>query len=104
MRVLIADDEPIQRLLLESLLTRWGHDVIRAKNGEEAFSILQREHPARIAILDWMMPGMDGVRICRELRALSKHPYVYILLLTSKDQEKDLVEAFEAGADDFLAK
>jgi two-component system cell cycle response regulator len=104
MKVLIADDEPIQQLLLETLLTKWGHEVIRAKNGEEAFLILQREQPPRAAILDWMMPGMDGVRICRELRALPKHPYIYILLLTAKDQRKDLVEAFQAGVDDFLAK
>jgi len=104
MRILIAEDEPLQRLLLETVLTELGHEVILTKNGDEALSVLCREEPARLAILDWMMPGIDGVQICSRIRAQSTRPYVYILLLTSRNQKRDLIEAFDAGVDDYLPK
>jgi two-component system, cell cycle response regulator len=104
MRILIAEDAPLQRLLLQSLLTEWGHDVIVTKNGTEALAALQTENPIRLAILDWMMPGASGIDICKQIRATSAGHYVYILLLTARNQEQDLVEAFEAGADDYLTK
>lgn len=104
MKILIAEDELIQRRLLERLLTRWGHDVVVATDGEQAWSVLQGEHRPDLAILDWMMPGMDGLRVCRELRKDTGHKYIYIMLLTARDSKQDLVEAMEAGADEYLAK
>ena len=104
MRILIAEDERIQRRLLERLLTLWNHEVIVATDGEQAWSVLQGENPPDLAILDWVMPGMDGLRVCRELRKDATRKYVYIILLTAKDRKQNLVEAMEAGADEYLAK
>jgi two-component system cell cycle response regulator len=104
MRILIAEDELIQRRLLERLLTRWGHEVITAMDGQQAWAALQSENPPDLAILDWVMPGMDGPKICRELRKNTLRKYIYIVLLTAKDRTQDLVEAMEAGADEYLAK
>jgi len=104
MRILVAEDEPVQLRLLQGLLTKWGHEVIVATDGAQAWSALMTEAAPNMAILDWMMPGMDGVRICRELRNLADKTYTYILLLTARDHKEDLVEALEAGADDYLTK
>jgi two-component system, cell cycle response regulator len=104
MRILIAEDEPVQLRLLQSLLTKWGHEVTVATNGKQAWSALTAENSPNFAILDWIMPGMNGIRITRELRGLPNRPYTYILMLTARDHKKDLVEALESGADDFLAK
>jgi two-component system cell cycle response regulator len=104
MRILIAEDEAVQRRLLESWLTKWGHEVVLAQDGAEAWSILQTEAPPLLAILDWMMPGMNGLQICQELRKSSDRPYVYVLLLTAKSKKQDLLTALEAGADDYLTK
>jgi diguanylate cyclase (GGDEF)-like protein len=103
-RILIAEDERIQRRLLERLLTLWNHEVVVATDGEQAWSVLQGENPPDLAILDWVMPGMDGLRVCRELRKDATRKYVYIMLLTAKDRKQNLVEAMEAGADEYLAK
>jgi diguanylate cyclase (GGDEF)-like protein len=104
MRVLIADDEVVSRRLLEATLTKWGHEVVVAEDGDQAWEVLQSETTPYLAILDWMMPGMDGVSICRALRALCRDMYVYVLLLTARTDRTDLVEAMEAGADDYIAK
>jgi diguanylate cyclase (GGDEF)-like protein len=100
----MAEDEPIQRRVLQGLLEKWGHDVVVANDGEVAWSSLTGDNPPHLAILDWMMPGMDGLRICQELRAIPGRPYTYILVLTARDHKGDLVEALEAGADDYLTK
>jgi len=104
MRILIAEDETVQRRLLERLLMGWGHDVIMATDGQEALSVLRGENRPDLAILDWVMPGMDGLRVCGELRKDGRQKYIYIVLLTAKDRKQDLVEAMEAGADEYLAK
>ena len=104
MRVLIAEDEPISRHLVEKFLIQWGYDVIVANDGDEAWWVLQKEDTPKLAILDWMMPGMDGVQICREVRKRTGEPYIYILLLTAKSQKQDIVQGLEAGADDYLTK
>ena len=104
MRILIAEDEPVQLRVLEGLLTKWGHDVVVASDGSQAWSVLTGDSPPDLAILDWIMPAMDGLRICRELRSISGRTYTYILVLTARDHKEDLVEALEAGADDYLAK
>ncbi len=104
MKILIAEDEPISRHLVENFLTQWGYEVVAAKDGEEAWWVLEREDAPRLAILDWMMPGRDGVEICREVRKRVGDPYTYILLLSARTQKRDIVEGMEAGADDYLTK
>ncbi|MBI3696820.1 MAG: diguanylate cyclase [Acidobacteria bacterium] len=104
MRILIAEDEPISRHMLESFLTQWGYEVIVAHDGDEAWWTLQREDAPALAILDWMMPGMDGTQICREVRKRIGAPYTYLILLTAKSQKQDIVQGLEAGADDYLTK
>lgn len=104
MKILIAEDDLMQRRLLIALLQKWGHDVIVTTNGTEAWSVLSSDDPPLLAVLDWMMPGRDGLSICRELRELKDHPYTYVVLLTGKRERHDLIHAFEAGADDFLSK
>jgi diguanylate cyclase (GGDEF)-like protein len=104
MRILIAEDDPSFRRLLEEKLTIWGYDVVVAENGNAAFQILQSEDSPRIAMLDWMMPGMEGVEVCRKVREKPNETYTYIILLTSQQRDEDLVTGMEAGADDYITK
>ncbi len=104
MRILIAEDDPISRKMLEGCLIQWGYEVVVTSDGDEAWTALQRRDGPKLAILDWMMPGMDGVQVCREVRKRVREPYVYLLLLTAKSQKKDIIEALDAGADDYLTK
>jgi two-component system, cell cycle response regulator len=104
MRILAAEDNPISQTMLRSMLTKWGYDVVTAGDGNEAWQVLQSSDAPRMAILDWMMPGQDGVEVCRRLRAAGQEPYTYILLLTARSDAQDLVEAIDAGADDYLTK
>jgi diguanylate cyclase (GGDEF)-like protein len=104
MRVLIAEDEPVSRHLLGKLLEQWGYQVEVASDGDQAWWILQRENAPRLAVLDWMMPGMDGLEICRELRRSAGASYVYILMVTARAQKQDIIEGLDAGADDYLIK
>jgi diguanylate cyclase (GGDEF)-like protein len=104
MEVLIADDEPVSRRLLEILLNKWGHKVTVACDGEEAWQALQNGARPRIAILDWMMPQMDGLQVCRKIRQHETRLYTYVLLLTARQATEDTNGRFEAGADDYLAK
>ena len=103
-RVLAAEDNPVFQSMLRSMLTKWGYDPIIARDGAEAWRVLAAEDAPRLAILDWMMPGIDGVEICRRVRAAGREPYIYILLLTARTESQDLVEGMEAGADDYLTK
>jgi two-component system, cell cycle response regulator len=106
MRILIADDSVVSRHLLDATLRRWGYDVVVACDGNEAWQILEGDDAPKIAILDWMMPGMTGPGVCRKVRANAKDKdlYTYILLLSSKSHREDLIEGMEAGADDYLTK
>ncbi len=104
MRMLIAEDNRFFRRLLESNLKKWGHEVVACDNGAEAWTILQEEDTPKLAILDWDMPGMQGIEICRELRKLKDRPYVYVIMLTAKSKKEDMVEGLESGADDYLTK
>jgi len=104
MKILAAEDNLIFRSILGNLLTKWGYDVVSASDGAEAWQILQSDDAPRLAILDWMMPGLDGPEVCRRLRASGREPYIYILLLTARTESQDLVEGMEAGADDYLRK
>ena len=104
LRVLVADDDPFSRLLLQDHLTRWGYEVVPATSGQEALDILEHDHAPSLAIVDWILPGgIDGLEICRRVRG-RQGAYVYILLLTAKDRKEDLIAGLEAGADDFIAK
>jgi two-component system cell cycle response regulator len=107
MRILIADDSIVSRHLLEATLRKWGYEVVVACDGQEAWNYLSAPDAPRMAILDWMMPGMSGPDVCRRLREQAKREesnYTYIVLLTSKSQREDLIEGMEAGADDYLTK
>lgn len=103
-RVLIADDDDISRKRLQSVLKKRGYDVVAAVDGQEAWNLLDADDAPRLAILDWMMPHLDGAEICRRLRAQKREPYTYVMLLTGKDAKEDLIAGLEAGADDYLAK
>ena len=104
MKVLAAEDNPVFQSMLRALLTKWGYDVVAARDGIEAWRILESAGAPRLAILDWMMPGMDGVELCRRVRGSAREPYIYILLLTARTESEDLVQGMEAGADDYLTK
>ena len=103
MKILIAEDDPVSRCFLEVTLVKWGYDVITTRDGTEAWEILQGEAPA-IAILDWMMPGMDGAQVCRRVRAIDTTTPTYIIMLTAKSEKEDVVEGLAAGADDYVTK
>ena len=104
MRILVADDDYINRRILERFLTKWGYEVITAENGNEAWEKLQDKDGPRLVILDWMMPGMDGADICREVRKRDGPTYTYILMVTAKVQKQDVLQGLDAGADDYLTK
>lgn len=103
-RILLADDDRVGRRILERLFASRGYDVVVAADGAEAWRILEADDAPRMAILDWSMPGLDGVDVCRRVRARGDRPYTYLLLLTGKHASTDLVEALDAGADDFISK
>lgn len=102
--VLVADDDPIYRKMLEKCLRNWDLSVITASDGKEAWDILQMKEAPKLVVLDWMMPGMDGIELCRKIRARKTAPYSYILLLTSRDEKRDLLHGLQVGADDYLTK
>jgi PAS domain S-box-containing protein len=104
MRILVADDDDLTRLNLEYTLKQWNYDVVFARDGLEAWDILDHADPPRIAILDWLMPGLDGTEICQRLRMEKNEIYTYVILLTGKDTTDSKIEGLQAGADDYLTK
>jgi CheY-like chemotaxis protein len=104
MRVLIAEDDPVSRRMLQALLTKWGYEPVVTVDGAQALEALESHDGPRLAILDWMMPELDGVEVCRRIRAATTREAVYILLLTAKGTKADVVAGLESGADDYLAK
>jgi diguanylate cyclase (GGDEF)-like protein len=102
-KILIADDDRVSRHLLQGTLASMGHDAIAADNGTAAMQALMAADGPRLAVLDWMMPGVDGVEVCRMVRRRTT-PYTYIILLTARDRHADMLHALDAGADDFLKK
>jgi two-component system cell cycle response regulator len=102
-KILIADDDPLSRRVLELTLRRLGHEPVIVTNGTDATEALLRPDGPRLAILDWMMPGADGLSVCRAVRQ-RVGPYVYVVLLTARDRQEDMVVALEADVDDFLTK
>src|SRR5579872_5391292 len=105
MRILIADDSIVSRHLLDATLRKWGYEVVVACDGVEAWNILQSPDAPKLAILDWVMPGLTGPEVCSRVRENAKDDtYTYMLLLTSRSQKEDLIEGMEAGADDYITK
>jgi diguanylate cyclase (GGDEF)-like protein len=104
MKILIADDELMSRRLLQVTLERAGYSVTAVENGREAVEKLSQADRPRLALLDWMMPELDGPGVCREIRKNKNQSYVYMVLLTSKGEKEDVVAGLEAGADDYLIK
>jgi sigma-B regulation protein RsbU (phosphoserine phosphatase) len=104
MRVLIAEDDLTSRQLLEGVLKKWGCEVVSTRDGNEAWAAFQSEDAPGLAILDWMMPGMDGVDLCRRVRGRKARDPVYLILLTALGQTEDIVAGLDAGADDYVTK
>ncbi|MBK1671734.1 diguanylate cyclase response regulator [Ectothiorhodospira shaposhnikovii] len=103
-RILIAEDDLTSRTLLVSLLEKAGHEVIETRDGMEAWRILQMPDAPRLAILDWMMPEMDGIEVVRRVRATDTELPAFIIMLTCRDTKTDLIHALDSGADDYLIK
>jgi len=104
MKVLIADDDSLWRAVLSQNVNKWGYEVVTAEDGRQAWDILQHRDAPRVAILDWQMPELDGVEICRRIRGSLKLPFIYTIILTSRDTRDDMVAGFQSGADDYLIK
>jgi diguanylate cyclase (GGDEF)-like protein len=102
--ILIAEDDPMFRRILQRWLESWGFSVLVANDGAQAWDILRSQDPPSMMILDWVMPGMDGLELCRRTRASRCGPYQYILLVTARDRIPDVVRGLDAGADDYLTK
>jgi diguanylate cyclase (GGDEF)-like protein len=106
-KILVAEDDPVSRRLLEVTLSKWGYEVVTCTDGQAAWEALKAPDAPQLAILDWMMPLLDGLQVCRNVRNPAERPaepYVYIILLTAKSQKTDMVTGLEAGADDYLTK
>ncbi len=104
MKTLIADDDLTSRNVLSAILKKQGWEVVTTVNGVEALAAMRQPDAPRLAILDWMMPEMDGVEVCRELSAIKADQPPYIILLTTRDRKEDIVAGLDAGANDYLTK
>jgi len=104
MKILIAEDDRISRRLLEMTLQRLEFEVVLTENGAQALEVLNASDAPQLAILDWMMPELDGTEVCRQIRMQEREKYTYIIFLTARGQKKDIVTALESGADDYLIK
>jgi DNA-binding response OmpR family regulator len=104
MRILIAEDDAVSRRRLEATLQKWGYEVLAVEDGLAAWEVLQGEMPPPLAILDWMMPGMDGIEVCRKVRERSPSRPLYIIVLTARGSREDVVAGLQAGGDDYVTK
>ena len=104
MKILIADDNLFYRRALEATLTEWGYEVQAASSGDAAWQVLQEEHAPKLAILDWLMPGLDGLDVCRKVREIPRPEPTYVIILTSQSGKENIVTALESGADDYITK
>jgi two-component system, cell cycle response regulator len=104
LRVLVAEDDPVSRHRLHTALSQWGYDVTSVVDGQEALREIKRSDGPNLAILDWSMPKVDGLQVCRTIREAGTNHYTYVILLTSHDQDDDVIEGFDAGADDYVTK
>lgn len=104
MKILVAEDDALSRTLLQRTLQRAGYEVAAVEDGRQALVELSKEDPPRLALLDWIMPGRDGIEVCREVRRRKDHAYTYLILLSSRETKQDIVQGLESGADDYLTK
>lgn len=104
MRILIAEDDAVSRRVLEATLVKWGYDVVVTTDGQQALDALKQPDAPSLAVLDWMMPGLDGSEVCRRIREAIGGRLLYVLLLTAKGNKEDIVEGLTAGADDYVVK
>lgn len=104
MKVLIAEDDLTSRRMLQAVLSKWGYEVATASDGSQAWAMLKEETAPCLAVVDWEMPGLDGVALCRRLRARTRKEALYLILLTSRRDPGDIVMGLEAGADDYITK
>lgn len=104
MKVLIADDDSITRKTLEASLSKWGYDVEVVENGDEALVALNKKDRAGVAIVDWMMPGLNGLELCKKVKESEPENPPHLIMLTSKDLQKDIIEGLDSGADDYIKK
>jgi phosphoserine phosphatase RsbU/P len=103
-RILIADDDRVSTAILNRTLEGWGFEVTVAHDGAAAWEVIVGDQPPALAIVDWMMPGIDGLELCRRIRQIALRAPVYVILLTGRTSRHDLVAGLEAGADDYLTK
>lgn len=104
MRVLIAEDNVVTAARLRGLIQSWGYDVVTTTDGPATLAALESADAPRLVLLDWVMPGMDGVEVCQWIRQRADGQHAYVIMLTARGEHKDMVEGFAAGADDFLVK
>jgi DNA-binding response OmpR family regulator len=104
MKILIAEDDLTSRLILTAILKKWGFDPVAAEDGSAAWDILQKPDAPRLILLDWNMPGLDGLEICRRLRENESRNPPYVILLTARGEKGDIVQGLEAGANDYVSK
>lgn len=106
MQILIAEDDLVSRTVLREVLINWGHEVVEASDGKDAWQILRAAHGPQLALVDWIMPEMDGIDLVRRIREqlADQQRYIYIILLTQKGSKDDIVEGLAAGADDYVVK
>lgn len=104
MKVLIAEDDLTSRTILAAILGKWGYEVIAVSDGQNAWEILQKADAPKLVLLDWKMPGMDGLEVCRRIRQDSRNDSIYIVILTSKSEKKNIVAGLDAGANDYIIK
>ncbi|MGD9209788.1 MAG: diguanylate cyclase [Desulfobacteraceae bacterium] len=104
MKILIAEDDLTSRMMLDGILKKWGFSTILANDGEQAWDLMRSSEAPQIAILDWQMPAMSGVEVCRKLHQLDRPSPPYLILLTSRGEKKDIVTGLEAGANDYISK
>lgn len=104
MRILIADDDTASRMVLTAVLSKWGHEVVPTRDGAQAWEALTTTDPPSLVILDWIMPGLSGIEVCRRLRETKPGIPPYVILLTCKDESDDIVAGLQAGANDYITK
>jgi two-component system, cell cycle response regulator len=104
MRILIAEDDDVGRFQLEALLSKDGYEVVTAADGATAWQILEQHDAPPLVILDWVMPELNGLEVCRRIRESHRNGYVYVIMLTGKTRKDDIVSGMDAGADDYLSK
>jgi two-component system cell cycle response regulator len=104
MKILIAEDDPIAFLALATMLQEWGYEAVPAADGNESWELLRHEYGPPLALLNWTMPGMDGLEVCQRLRQTGKAPHVYILMVIPENEQQNIIAALDGGADDYLGK